>query len=89
MMIAVIPGVTRVLGKSQGYLGLPVRDQIKHDSATDCDVPSMTTAWTPTPDELTALNAGASVYVTLLGIAHPPIYVGVGEPPAANDGGAA
>lgn len=81
MMIAMIPGATRVLGKSQGYLGLPVRDQIDHDAATGLNTPSMTTAWTPTPDELAALNAGASVYVSLLGTAHPPIYVSVGEAP--------
>ena len=81
MMIAMIAGATRVLGQSQGYLGLPVRDQIEHCVATGRDVPSMTTAWTPTPEELAALNAGASVHVTLQGTGHPPIYVSVGEAP--------
>lgn len=42
----------------------------------------MVTAWHPTPDELAALNAGAAVHVRLIGVAHPPIMVEVGEPPA-------
>ena len=29
MLIARIPNATRVLGKSQGYLGLPIRDDLR------------------------------------------------------------
>lgn len=34
-------------------------------------------AWFPTPDELTALNAGAPVHLHIFGSVHPPVYVGV------------
>jgi hypothetical protein len=84
MQIAVIPGVTRFLGKSQGYRGLPVRDQLINSTVTGPDTPSMVTAWTPTPDELAALNRGASVHVELMGNQHPPILVGVGEVPEGS-----
>lgn len=75
-----IAGATRVLGKSQGYIGLAVRDEVVHDTAVGGDAPAMTTAWEPTPDELARLNAGAPVYIQLLGTAHPPILVTVGDP---------
>lgn len=80
MMIARIPGATRVLGKSQGYLGLPVRDEVITE-AVNGPKPAMTTAWSPTPDELAKLNAGASVHVSIIGTVHPPILVAVGEAP--------
>ena len=38
-------------------------------------------AWTPTPNELADLAAGANVHVAILGKLFPPIAVGVGEPP--------
>lgn len=66
-----INGATRVLGKSQGYIGLPVRDEVIDGQH------QMTTAWEPTPSELEALNNGSSVHVTILGNSHPPIKVGV------------
>lgn len=81
MLIKRIEGFTRLLGKSQGYLGLPVRDEVIVDAATDDETPSMTTAWEPTPEELDALNAGASVQVRLLGDVHPPIMVFTGPVP--------
>ncbi len=73
MIAARIAGTTRVLGKSQGYLGLPVRD------GTHDDGPCMTTAWEPTPGEIEALQAGAKIKITILGNVHPPIIVSVGE----------
>lgn len=81
MLVGRIQGATRTIGKSQRYLGLPLRDE-----TIDCPVngpltPSMVTAWIPTPDELAALNAGAAVQVRILGTAHPPIMVDVGEAP--------
>lgn len=75
MIAAMIEGVTRVCGKAQGYLGLPVRDEL---SGT---WPCMVTAWTPSPAELTALNAGASVNVLILGTSPPPMKVEVGPVP--------
>lgn len=76
-MIAGVPkGATRIIGKSQGYLGLPIRDE-KTGEGTPC----MVTAWFPTEKELAALNSGASVQIHLQGSAHPPIMVDVGDPP--------
>lgn len=81
MLIAVIEGVTRRIGKSQGYLGLPVRDDTINCKVNGPDTPTMTTAWHPMPEELAALNAGAAIHVTLLGNQHPPIMLSVGDPP--------
>jgi hypothetical protein len=76
-----IPGATRILGKSQGYLGLAVRDELVNDTVNGECTPAMTTAWIPTPAELELIARGAPVYVQILGTMHPPISVTVGEPP--------
>jgi hypothetical protein len=76
-----IQNATRVLGKQQGYLGLPVRDELINSKVTGENTPCMVTAWHPTPKELAALNAGAPVHVHIVGTAHPPIRVEVGEIP--------
>jgi hypothetical protein len=83
MQIGRIKGTTRVLGKAQGYMGLPVRDEVVGCGAKgcDCQVPAMVTAWLPTPKELAALNAGAAVHVQILGNVHPPMMVTAGEAP--------
>lgn len=80
MQIGRVTGTTRVLGKSQGYLGLPVRDETTN-CAVNGLVHSMVTAWHPTPKELEALNAGAPVHVRIIGTNHPPIMVDVGDIP--------
>ena len=72
---------TRVLGKSQGYYGLPIRDEVHNDSVTGPGTPVMVTAWFPTPDELAALNAGAPIHLTVVGTGHPPVMMGVGDVP--------
>ena len=72
MIIKRIEGSNRVLGKSQGYLGLPVRDDTLEDGT-----PVMVTAWEPTPDELESIAAGGAIYVRILGRQHPPISVEV------------
>lgn len=84
MEIGRIAGCTRVLGKSQGYLGLPIRDELMDDSVTGPNTPVMVTAWFPTPDELTAINSGAPIYLRLVGISHPPVFMFVGEAPNAQ-----
>jgi hypothetical protein len=81
MQIAMIEGATRVIGKSQGYLGLPLRDEVIACSVNGDGTPAMVTAWQPTPDELARLNAGASVHLRILGVAHPPVMVEVGPAP--------
>lgn len=75
-----IPGATRVLGKSQGYFGLPVRDEIIAER-TNGKAPCMTTAWIPDPAELERIAKDAAVHVRILGYDHPPIMVEVGEVP--------
>ena len=69
MIIGRIEGATRVLGKGQGYLELPIRDEL-HETANGPGTPWMVTAWQPTPEELDKLNAGASVHVSIRGIRH-------------------
>ena len=79
-----VEGATRVLGKAQGYLGLPVRDEWVQCSVGGPSVPSMVTAWLPTPREVEAIVAGAPVHVRIMGAAHPPIIVEVGPAPGAE-----
>lgn len=81
MLIGRITGATRVLGKRQGYFGLPVRDEIADEKVNGPGTPVMVTAWEPTPEEIAKIVAGASIEVRILGTAHPPMMVGVGEPP--------
>lgn len=71
VLIARIEGCTRELGKSQGYLVLPVRDEVVDG------VPYMVTAWEPTPEELKLLNAGAKIHLSILGNGHPPVKLEV------------
>lgn len=84
MIIGRIEGATRVIGKQQGYLELPIRDEFIHDTANGLGTPWMVTAWQPTPEELEKLNAGASVHVRIRGVGHPPIMVEVGPIPSID-----
>jgi len=81
MLPGMIRGATRIVGKSQGYLGLPIRDVIINDTVNGPDTPAMETVWEPTPAEMAALAAGAPVKVTILGQVPPPMMVSVGEVP--------
>lgn len=84
MLIGRIENATRAIGKSQGYFGLPLRDEVINCSVGGEGTPAMTTAWLPTPEELAALNAGAAVHVRILGTQHPPIMLSVGNVPETN-----
>lgn len=81
MQIGRVNGATRVLGKSQGYMGLPLRDELVNCAVNGEQTPLMVTAWLPTPKELEALNAGAPVHVKIIGTCYPPIMVKVGQAP--------
>lgn len=84
MRVAVIEGHTRIVGEAQGFIGLPLRDEIIDEKVLG-RVPSMVTAWMPTPAELEAINAGANIHVRLLCMSmHPPIIVSVGEVPGVK-----
>ena len=84
MMIARISGATRNLGAPPDWQkdtmgtcgGLPIRDGMHAPG-----VPCMTSAWTPTPDEAARLAAGATIYLTVLGRAHPAVAMVVGDAP--------
>lgn len=80
MEIGRVLGATRVVGQSQGYIGLPIRDEVVNCSVNG-PTPSMVTAWFPTPEELAALNSGAPVHVRILGTVPPPMMVMTGEAP--------
>lgn len=88
MQIGMIDGATRVLGKSQGYIGLPVRDEtIELASEGSIELANqMVTAWFPTPDEIERITAGAPIYLHIIGNSHPPVKMSVGTVP---EGGAA
>lgn len=75
MMINAIDGTTRRIGKAQGYLGLPLRDEIGDFG------PQMVSSWQPTPAEVIAIAAGAPIYLTVLGSGHPPVMLAVGALP--------
>lgn len=81
MLIAMIAGATRVCGKEQGYFGLPIRDDLIHERVNGPGTPIMTTAWTPSPEELALLNAGANVHVRICGEVPAPMMVEVGPAP--------
>lgn len=81
MEIGRIKGCTRVVGKKQGYFGLPIRDEIINSTITGPNTPAMVMAWFPTPDELAAINAGAPIHLTILGTVPPPVMMGVGDRP--------
>lgn len=79
MLIKHIEGATRVLGNSQGYIGLPLRDVLINCTVGGEGTPAMETAWEPTPAELSRLIAGAPVILRVVGTAHPPIMIEVGD----------
>lgn len=81
MQIGRISGATRVLGQAQGYLGLPLRDVLISCSVGGEQTPAMETAWLPTPAEIAAIIAGAPIILRVLGTAHPPVMLEVGEVP--------
>lgn len=74
MINLAIQGTTRRIGKSQGYNGLCVRDFNYVDGT-----PAMMTAWQPTPSEIAKIVAGETIYLTILGNAHPPVLLQVGQ----------
>lgn len=74
-----IEGATRTLGKSQGYLGLSIRDELQNTTTDGPETPTMVSAWFPTPDELSRLVEGAPLYLHVVGRAHPPVSLTVGS----------
>ena len=79
MIIQRIKGWTREIGKSQGFIGLPLRDATINTTNLGKQ-PCMVTAWEPTPAELEAIVNGGLVYLTILGTAHPPVLLTTKDP---------
>lgn len=78
MLIARIEGANRVCGKSQGFLGLPVRDEkVTLPDGTEANVMHM--AFELTPGEFTAMMAGGKIIVSVIGDNPQPIMLGVGK----------
>ncbi|MBP1850542.1 hypothetical protein [Rhizobium halophytocola] len=81
MQIGMVTGHTRILGESQGYLGLPIRDELITGTVGGEGTPAMVTAWIPTPDEIARIAADAPIHLRILGTGHPPVMLDVGEVP--------
>ena len=79
MKSALIKGSTRVIGESQGYLPLAVRDNFVNDAATGLITSQMVTEWTLSEGERAAIAKGGSIFLHILGTAHPPVLLMVGE----------
>lgn len=87
MDIGRIIGGTRTLNAPRGWNpksdgpceGLPIRDE-RHTR----DIGRMVSAWIPTAAEIAALQAGAPVYLTVVGEMHPPVSLAVGVPPVTE-----
>lgn len=93
MEIGRIENATRVVGKSQGYYGVPIRDEARNlgdlphllhtmgFNSVDGECPVMQTVWSPTPDEMEKIASGAPIYLEIVGIAFQPMRLVVGEVP--------
>lgn len=81
MEIGRIKNATRVLGKSQGYYGLPIREIRINCTVNGPNTPAMETAWLPSVEEMRAMVAGAPIILRILGSAHPPVMLRVGDEP--------
>jgi hypothetical protein len=46
----------------------------------------MVSAWSPTPEELAALNASGTIQLRMAGTNHLVVALGVAEPPARTEG---
>jgi len=79
MQIARIEGANRVCGQSQGYLGLPIRDEMIIDKATGKLTNIMHTAWEPTPKEIEMLINGGKIIVSIIGLSPQPILLTVSK----------
>lgn len=85
MEVRQISGCTRTIGRSQGYIGLPLRDVVINDSVTGPKTPAMESAWRPSASEIADLKEGGVVILRVIGKAHPPVMLYVGAEPMAAE----
>ncbi|WP_050400403.1 hypothetical protein [Bradyrhizobium embrapense] len=84
MEIARISGCNKVLEAPRNWdeerdgkcMDLPIRVEVLNNS-----LPSLSSAWMPTAEELARLNAGAPVHLRIISQSHPPVMLEVGEVP--------
>lgn len=87
MIPAVITGWNRTFKKPDQMSDEECRDlkvrvqRFQIGSGRECF--AFTSAWSPTPQELEAIQAGANIELTIIGMSHPPISISVGTPPPA------
>lgn len=67
MQILHIEGATRVLGESQGYRGLPIRDEQSEEGNV------MISEWALTDEEIARLKSGGTLLLSVYGTGHPPV----------------
>lgn len=87
MIIERITGANVDAGKDQEeYVTLPVRfamHLVEDGKGNLIEIPGYTFAVSPTPEELKAINAGANIEITILGLAQvAPCHVAVGSVPS-------
>ncbi len=84
MLMRRIEGATRVYGKPENWddeqngscVALAVREEV-HGG-----IRFMVSAWEPTPEELEAIKAGASIHLMISAPQHPVVAMTVGPVPA-------
>lgn len=86
MLIRRIEGATRNLGAPADWDGdiskcnvLPILDVMTAQG------PFMVSSWEPTPAELAALNAGASINLWIAGRSHPVVALTAGVDPTEQE----
>ncbi len=68
-----LTNATRTLAKDQPeYIPLDIFDE-----RSDSGVPTMSSLWRPSDEELDMLIAGGSVHLSILGVDHPPVVLSV------------
>lgn len=70
-----IEGATRTIGESQGYIGLPLRDELRNCTVNGENTPVMVSQWTLTDDERELIHNGADIHLSVVGTFHPPVLL--------------
>ncbi|MDE1139541.1 MAG: hypothetical protein PW999_07770 [Paraburkholderia tropica] len=86
MLIREIEGATRHLGTPADWDHSKAACDVLHiaDVLTESG-PFMVSAWSPTAEELAALNAGAPLYLWIAGRSHPVVALTVGDTSAEGN----
>ena len=75
-----IRNATRNLAEDQDeYESLMIRDE-PHPIGEYLSVPSMSSLWQPSSDEVAQIINGQPIKLKILGIIHPPVMITVGDP---------